>query len=209
MISKPTETIREIRKNTYREAILAAAEKVFADHGFDAARIQQVAEVAEVSVGTIYGVFGSKAELFGAVLTYRLPELLEATHRAAMDAPDPLASLIRGMDVYLGFMLSHPDWLRIHLHEHAWGLGPTRAAAEQLTAWREGLDLQAQVLEQAMDAGQVVRGDPTLMARAMAAIQQVHLADWIEHGMSEPADTVRERLRGLFLMFFSVERRLP
>jgi len=126
-----------------------------------------------------------------------------------MDAPDALCSLLRGMDVYLGFMLSHPDWLRIHLHEHAWGLGPTRASSEQLTAWREGLDLQARVLEQAMEAGQVVRGDPTLMARAMAAIQQVHLADWIEQGMSEPADTVRQRLRDLFLTFFSTERRAP
>jgi AcrR family transcriptional regulator len=57
--------------------MVAAAERVFADRGFEAAKIQAISDEAGVSVGTIYGVFGSKSELFSVVLTHRLPELLE------------------------------------------------------------------------------------------------------------------------------------
>ena len=40
-----------------------------------------------------------------------------------------MQSLQLGMDAYIGFMLEHPNFLRIHLREHPWGLGPTRGGA--------------------------------------------------------------------------------
>lgn len=206
MRTGPGSTLREVRLGAYREVILAAAERVFAEHGFDATRIQTVAEEAGVSVGTLYGVYGSKAELFSDVLTHRLPELLErAVARVDDDAP-AVERLLTGLDAYVRFMVDHPDWLRIHLHEHAWGLGPTRATSEQLAAWREGLALEARVMAQAMEEGDVIRDDPTRLSRSIAAVQQVYLADWLDEGMKESPDAVARHLDRLVRMLLCVRR---
>ena len=87
-----SQTLKEARQKAYRQVILSAAERVFANYGFEAAKIQMIAEEADVSVGTIYSVFGSKSELFGVVLTHRLPELLpaKAEWASAVRVIDPL-----------------------------------------------------------------------------------------------------------------------
>lgn len=51
-----------------REQILEAATKVFAEKGFRAARMQEVAATAGVANGTVYNYFASKDELLLALL---------------------------------------------------------------------------------------------------------------------------------------------
>ncbi|ADU96825.1 TetR/AcrR family transcriptional regulator [Thermovibrio ammonificans] len=58
-----------------RERIVEAAEKVFSEKGFYEAKVYQIADLAEVSVGTIYRFFKSKEELYAAVLKKKLTEL--------------------------------------------------------------------------------------------------------------------------------------
>jgi AcrR family transcriptional regulator len=198
--------LQEARKQAYRKVILDAAERVFADRGYEASRIQRIADEAGVSVGTIYGVFGSKSELFSEVLTRRLPELLEVTRTAAVEAQTALESLKHGLRAYIIYLLEHPDYLQIHLREHAWGLGPTRASAEQLAAWREGLELEAQVLAVAIEDGLVIDEDPERLARCVTAVHQVQLWDWVEGGMTEPAEAVADRLDRLFDQMFCIDK---
>ncbi len=50
------------------QAILGAARAVFVDHGFDGARMSEIAKRAGVGEGTIYSYYESKAELMLAVL---------------------------------------------------------------------------------------------------------------------------------------------
>lgn len=198
--------LREARQDAYRKVILDAAERVFADHGYDAARVQNVAEAADVSVGTIYGVFGSKAELFNVVLTLRLDEVTSKAAAAASAACTVPEQISDGLDAYITYLLEFPDFLRIHLREHAWGLGPTRASSSQLSAWRQGLALLAMMLERGIEAGVIVEGDPKLLARSLVAIQQVYLAEWVDTGMTTPAAEVAAQLHGLFRQMFCVDR---
>lgn len=58
----------ERRKARTRAAILAAAEQLFAERGYDDASIAAIAELADTGVGTVYGYFDSKAEILQAVL---------------------------------------------------------------------------------------------------------------------------------------------
>ena len=206
MEAKKANPLRAARKKAYREVIVDAAERVFAEHGFDAARVQAIAEEAGVAVGTVYSVFGSKSELFSVVLTHRLPELFRVSSEAAASATTPLQRLTWGLRAYIVYLLENPNYLRIHLREHPWGLGPTRAVAEQLTAWREGLDLEASVLKAAMDLGLVVDADPWLLARCVTAVHQVLLWDWVEKGMVEPVQQVADRLDTFFLQMFCLDK---
>ena len=51
------------RTTDKRERILAAAERIFARHGFFAARVSEIAKEAGVADGTIYLYFKSKDDL--------------------------------------------------------------------------------------------------------------------------------------------------
>jgi len=198
-----TTVARALRQETYRKIVLDAAEVVFAEHGFDDARMQAIATIAGLSVGTIYDVIGGKSPLFAAVLGRRLPAILEAARAAAATATTAVEHLVLGMHAYVDFMLAHPNWMRIHLHAHPWGLGPATSGAQlQYDAWQVGMDLHTSVLAQAMQDGTVLPSNPQLLARSLAAIQQVHLADWVATGMKCPPGQVREAIVQLFCQSF-------
>jgi len=58
-----------------RQAILAAAARVFAHHGLEGATIQMVAREAELAVGTIYLYFASRDDLYLCLLVERTESL--------------------------------------------------------------------------------------------------------------------------------------
>lgn len=58
------------------QAVLAAAEQVFADQGLHGASMAQIAEKAGVAVGTLYNHFEDRESLVDALLNQRRRELL-------------------------------------------------------------------------------------------------------------------------------------
>jgi AcrR family transcriptional regulator len=72
------------------EKILVAAAEVFAEAGFAAATIQQIADRANTAVGSIYQFFPDKLAIFHALFTKHLQQIdiIEAEFfRGAIDAP--------------------------------------------------------------------------------------------------------------------------
>jgi AcrR family transcriptional regulator len=51
-----------------RDAVLSAADRLFRSAGYDAARIEDIAEQSGVSLGTIYNYFGSKGGIMEALI---------------------------------------------------------------------------------------------------------------------------------------------
>jgi len=76
--------LREQQAAETREAILRAAARLFAEHGFQATTIKAVATEAAVSSATVYATFGSKARLIVALL-----EQLELDADPPPDNADP------------------------------------------------------------------------------------------------------------------------
>jgi AcrR family transcriptional regulator len=79
----------DARRN--REAVIAAAKKLFADEGLDA-QMPDVAKVAKVGVGTVYRHFPTKAELIAALAAERFERLAEKA-RESIEAEDPWEGL--------------------------------------------------------------------------------------------------------------------
>jgi AcrR family transcriptional regulator len=84
----------DARRN--REAVIAAAKKLFADQGLDA-QIPDVARVANVGVGTVYRHFPTKDELIAALVAERFERLAEKAREGlgGGDAWDGICGLIR------------------------------------------------------------------------------------------------------------------
>lgn len=70
-----------------RERILAAAERIFARHGFFAARVSEIAKEAGVADGTIYLYFKSKDDLLISLFEHRMKQVNAVLSRAIADRP--------------------------------------------------------------------------------------------------------------------------
>lgn len=68
---------RQRRVEHTRNLLLDAAEEVVARHGFGAAALEVIAEAAGYSRGAIYSHFGTKEELFLAVMERQLQRFLD------------------------------------------------------------------------------------------------------------------------------------
>jgi len=114
-----------------REAILNAAETVFAEHGFDGARVDAIAETAGYNKSLLFQYFGDKLGLYEAVTRRADKEISEFEMRilAPLLEDETIASdalrfktfletLIGGLFDYL---LDHPHLTRIIIWEQAEG----------------------------------------------------------------------------------------
>jgi len=197
--TRAREGVARARHELYAELIVGAAERVFAERGFDAAKIQEVAEEAGLALGTLYKVFRGKAEIFRTIHERRSEDLLARCESALEENAPPLMCLLDFVGAYLEFLIAHPDYLRMQLGDaSAWGFGERFESHVQARAWRRGHAIEVGIFERGIEEGVFVPRDPSLLVRMMGAIQQVQLGHWIEGGMQQaPAellDTMREDL---------------
>ena len=78
---------KETQGGDKRERILDGAERIFARHGFFAAKVADVAKEAGVADGTIYLYFKSKDELLISLFERRMHQLNGALKAAIADKP--------------------------------------------------------------------------------------------------------------------------
>ncbi len=195
---KARDEARLARTGVYRQHILDAAEQVFAERGYEPAKVLEISGRSGLSMGTIYAIFPGKAELYAALLEERGQELLRLARDLAardLDAREALAALIK---VYVDYFVSHPHFLRMHLRSGAsWALGPVTGSPTQQGYWQEIHELQAGIFRRGVAAGEFVDEDPGYLAKLFSAMDQVLLADWVAGGMRTDRDTLARRLREL------------
>jgi len=84
MADTPQDTpVAAAGREAKRDAILEAARKVFMEVGFGATSMDSIAAEAKVSKQTVYNHFGSKEELFAAMVRYMVDQKLTVFTEAA------------------------------------------------------------------------------------------------------------------------------
>jgi AcrR family transcriptional regulator len=178
----------------YRTLVVDAAEHLFAMHGYERTKIQDIASASGLSLGTLYSVFAGKGDILEAIHDERLGELFMLAGRTMASNAPAAERLLEGNRVFIRWLTEHEDFLRIHLGNAAWASNPQEVAEGQVHAWHRGIELISSVIQQAMDDGDAFVGDPVLAARLMVAMQQVFMSAWVESGMDEQPDTLCERI---------------
>src|ERR1700682_6046404 len=122
---------REHNAKGTQEAILNAAEVVFAEHGFDGARLDAIAQVSGYNKSLIGQYFGDKLGLYTEVnkridrdmseLEARILTPLLADETIASDAYRFRAFLETALGALFDYLLEHPRLIRIILWEQAEG----------------------------------------------------------------------------------------
>src|SRR6185436_16442914 len=77
--------VREMAAQATRDSILKAATKIFAKHGFDGGRVEQISKAAKSYDRMIYYYFVSKEELFIAILEAMYARFNEAESDLQLD----------------------------------------------------------------------------------------------------------------------------
>ena len=96
-----------------RELVLDAAERVMAEHGYEAATLARVVAEAGIPMSSVYHYFGSKDGILLAVME-------RGAGRFFADLPDltrqggrPAQRLARVVSAVIGTLQRHPDFLRL------------------------------------------------------------------------------------------------
>ena len=189
---------RQARNDLYREHILDAAEEVFAERGFESAKLQEISARGGVSMGTIYAIFPGKEDLFRGILDRRGQQMLQVARDGAHSDPDPRIALDRLIEAYIDYFIAHPSFLRMHLRlGTSWVLGPAIGSPGQVQLWSEIHTLQAELMRSGIATGVFVEEDPAFLAKIFSALDQVLLADWVAGGMKADRSELIARMRGL------------
>ena len=99
------------------QSILAAAEAVFARHGFAATTVDLIAEAAGVAKGTLYLYYPSKSALYSAAVTAGFRDLAQQTI-ASLSADAPLPTKLRNLfEMRLRYFQERADFFRIYTAE--------------------------------------------------------------------------------------------
>lgn len=101
--------------------ILAAAKKEFAANGLGGARVDDIAEAAGANKRMIYHYFGSKDDLFKAVLEAAYIDIRNAEANLELDKLAPEEALVALVTFTWQYYLSNPEFLTLvnsaNLHE--------------------------------------------------------------------------------------------
>lgn len=157
------------RKARTTQAILAAAEEIFLAHGYHESRVEDIAERADVAVGSVYGHFGSKAGLYLAVVEGALDVEEAYLADALAHASSPTEQLRRTGEAYVRFYLEHPGYFRLLASPPADGRRRSERGAEmaeRLSARASRLIEQtADIITRAVALGEARAVDPDAAAK--------------------------------------------
>lgn len=157
---------RERQKTARRDAILAAARKVFAREGYEGATIADIAKEAGVAAGTVYLYYASKTDLFAALHA----QFFHAIQTALIEAEAP-PDVGRGTRARIRAVFeacaNHRDLVRLVF------LNPdprTEVARRMKTADEARHRPLADLLQGGMGAGIVRQGDAMFYARLITGL---------------------------------------
>lgn len=171
---------RRLPRAVRERQILDAAVAVFSQHGYHAASMDEVAEVAGVSKPMVYAYLGSKEDLFAACIRREANRLIEAvTNGVATDAElAPDMQLWHGLRSFFHFVGQNRQSWTV-LHRQALSVGGS-FAAEISTMRDRSIELVARVVVSAGTkqgiGDQAEKSADGLAAALVGAAES--LADW-------------------------------
>jgi TetR/AcrR family fatty acid metabolism transcriptional regulator len=149
-----------------RERILAAAISVFAQKGFYATRVSEIAKAAGVADGTIYLYFQNKEDVLVSIFRDRIVQLIEVLKREIAKAGTVEEKIRRIVELQLGLLEGQRDLAEVVTVNLRQSSSLLKQYAVPL--FKEYLDVIAGVIAEGQKDG-TLRADlnPKIAARAL------------------------------------------
>jgi AcrR family transcriptional regulator len=141
--STPAETRRSKAKSDRRSQLIAAAERLVAERGFLAVRLEDIGAAAGVSGPAIYRHFPNKEALLVELLVGISTRLLAGARNVVRSAETPADALDGLIDFHLDFALGESDLIRIQ--DRDLGHLPVPAKRQVRKSQRQYVEIWVQV----------------------------------------------------------------
>jgi AcrR family transcriptional regulator len=203
--AKPeAKSLREQRRErelaARRADVIAGASAVFAEKGFEAAQMSEIAARAEVSTASLYAMFAGKDELYAEVITSVAVEVRDAVRARVGAVSDPRERLLTVLDSLYACWEQNQTLLRIYArgtHGIPWRIREAMGERgvhlfDEFTAWVEELARDAQ------REGHLAGLDARAFSLALLGAALTNASHWIEHAPERPLGEVAAGVRALF-----------
>jgi AcrR family transcriptional regulator len=203
--SKSERPLKERLKEAVREEILSAAERVFGERGLSAAKMEEIALGAGVSVGTLYNHFADRQALLIALLEARRAELqarLDEALEGSKQEPFQLQ-----LQQFIGAMMEH---LGHHRALFAMLVEEELRSGQGLLRAKPGLkELTArcrQLVERGLEQGALRREDAALYPALLMGFIRGFFSQFAQDEAMQVSPALVEALSRTFLQGAGVSR---
>ncbi len=176
-------TLTQDEVSSFRESLVAAAERRFADHGYAGVTLRALASDLGCSAMTPYRYFENKEAIFAAVRTAAFMRLAEVVDRTALEHPDPIERIRAFGRTYLRFATEEPAAYRIMFELTQ----STELEPDEDGQVRRGWEPLVEAIQEAVSAGKLF-GDPLDLAHVawmgLHGLVTLRLADKLMLGRS-------------------------
>ena len=113
--AKPARSARKPKGEGHarRGEILAAAERIFVECGYEGATIRKIADAVGVSSTALYMHFRDKSEILSQICEAAFEKLLALTDEIAAQAAPPEQRVRRHLEAYVAFGFENPNTYRL------------------------------------------------------------------------------------------------
>jgi len=158
--------------------ILEAATAEFAEFGLGGARVDRIAERARVNKRLIYYYFGSKEDLFRAVLERAYEGIRGEERKLSMSEVDPIEAIRRLIAFTWNYYLAHPEFLTLLNSENLHRARHLKESADIASMNSPLVQMLAEVLERGHKAGIFRAGvDPVQLYISIAGLAYFYLGN--------------------------------
>lgn len=193
---------RDKSKRRYREAILEAAVDVFAEKGYEAAQMGEIALRAGVAVGTLYNFFTSKENLYREMLMAHVMDIAMEFNEIFETADDPLTKLMRYIRHKGEVLQADRKLVRVYFSEVQASELQSRAtrSEEFRQIYRRMMAKLAETFQEGIDDGTFVDADAFSMGIALSSITNSFIRLWMNHPDLKPS--YPDRVETIAKIFF-------
>jgi AcrR family transcriptional regulator len=184
-------TSRKERELALRhEIIFEAAEAVLAERGFHGASVDETAKRAQVSVGTLYNLFGNKENLYTSLLERRIDELRAYVRDRVAPAPTGIDKLHAVADAIFAYCTEHERAFRVYVTASQgleWNLLPQFGdrVYQRMQAFLADV---TELCGLAVREGSLPRIDPALLAMSLLGTVDSFVTHWVMQRRGNLAD---------------------
>jgi TetR/AcrR family transcriptional regulator, fatty acid metabolism regulator protein len=161
-VAKAEPSTRRERVEEKERAILSAARAVFVKHGFERARMAEIARRAGVAEGTIYIYYKTKNDLLQAVVRQFWDGITEGAARAVDPKAGTFEQLRALADHHLTLMIRDREFIELEVILRNSGTEPV---ASERTTMKRYVAVFDNIFRRGQDRGDLVSGVEIWMAR--------------------------------------------
>ncbi|MGH7806121.1 MAG: TetR/AcrR family transcriptional regulator, partial [Candidatus Binatia bacterium] len=184
---------RERHKAAKLERIHEAARRLFGKKGFERTSIKEIAEVADVAVGTVFLYAKSKEDLLVMCFRDEVGEAIAEAFRTVPRAP-LLDQVMHVFEVMISHNVANLELARVFTREIPFAVGARHGVKEVMDAFHHRMQ---ELIERGQQAGEIAPDvSPAMLGHTLWAVYFHFLLRWLGSGRRSP-ESLQPTLRDM------------